>query len=98
MSKKRGGLYKFIVGEAPSAESRERVRRERDERQRDLSNPEHKHDIAKVVLAIGLLDLLLTASFLLGGVMTVDYGVFAAVRFGLFVVLPILFIRGTFDR
>ena len=62
------------------------------------SPKEHKHTIAKVVLAIGLLDLLLTASFLVNGVMSVAYGVSAAVRFCLWVVLPVLFIRGTFDR
>ena len=88
----KGRLYRFIIGEPPSAEIRERVRREREERQRRRS-AEHRHIISKVVLVIGLLDLLVTASFLLGGAMTVEYGVSAAVRFGLFVVLPLLFIN-----
>ena len=101
MSKKRGGLYTFIVGEALPQETKERMRRSREERHvaaEAMPKKEHSHVFSKIALALGGLDALLSVSLLLGGVMTAEYVVGFAVRFVLWVVLPILFLRGTFDR
>ena len=102
MSKKRGGLYTFIVGEALPQETKERMRRSREERRAAIEampkKEQHAHVFSKVALVLGSLDVLLSASFLLGGVMTTEYAVGFAIRFALWVVLPILFLQGIFDR
>ena len=57
----------------------------------------HKHIVAKIFLAIGLLDLLLfiVLSAMAGGA-SLTFGFIA--RFVLWVVIPTLFIMGVFDK
>lgn len=60
----------------------------------------HKHLCAKVFLALGLIDVLSFIALISVGAVTelTPYVGMAPVRFGLWVVLPILFIKGKFDE
>ena len=60
-----------------------------------MEDKKHSHLIAKIFLVIGLLDLALFIFFLTqGGMINLTF----IVRFLLWVVLPILFIAGAFDK
>ena len=60
-----------------------------------MGEKKHSHIIAKIFLAIGLIDLVATVVLLmLGG----SFSPVFFVRFFLWVVLPFLFITGAFDR
>lgn len=60
-----------------------------------MEQKEHSHIIAKIFLAVGLIDLVATVVFLVLGA---PFSPFSLLRFFLWVVLPFFFIVGAFDK